>query len=66
LYRDKIKVFYNNKDEAKADNYFEFNDDEYANSNGYIYSYTGLRGDAKNLYRKIKNNEETRVELVKC
>jgi len=28
---------------------------------GYIYAFTGLRGDAKNLYYDIKKGTETRV-----
>jgi hypothetical protein len=53
LYRDKIKVFYNSVAEAKDDNYKELDEKEFKNSTGYVHSYTGLRGDAKNLYRKI-------------
>ena len=51
MYRDKIKVFYNNVSEAKEDNYEEIDENEFKNSTGYVYSYSGLRGDAKNLYR---------------
>jgi lysine/ornithine N-monooxygenase len=38
----------------------------FTNKNGYLYSFTGLRGDAKALYKKIKEGTERRVELVKC
>jgi hypothetical protein len=33
---------------------------------GYIYSFTGLRGDAKNLYKKIISGEDQRSKLVKA
>ena len=33
---------------------------------GYIYSFTGLRGDAKNLYKKIISGEDQRIKLVKA
>lgn len=31
-----------------------------------MYSFTGLRGDAKRMYRSIKNGTEKRVKLVRC
>jgi hypothetical protein len=38
----------------------------FSNKNGYLYSFTGLRGDAKRLYKSIQKGEEKRVELVKA
>lgn len=32
---------------------------------GFLYSFTGLRGNAKALYKKIKKGEEKRIELIK-
>lgn len=51
--------------QAKQDNYHEFNEHLFSNKNGFVYSYTGLRGDAKILYRKVVRGEEKRVKLVK-
>ena len=59
-------MFYGSVKQAKADNYTEFSDFVFSNQNGFVYSYTGLRGDAKQLYRKIKKGDEKRVQLVKC
>jgi len=33
---------------------------------GYIYSFTGLRGDAKRLYADVKSGKENRVQFVKA
>ena len=44
LYRDKIKVFYKNVKEAHESGYYNF---ETQDKDGYVYAYTGLRGDAK-------------------
>jgi hypothetical protein len=33
----------------------------FSNKNGYLYSFTGLRGDAKTLYKQIKEGKEKRV-----
>lgn len=36
------------------------------NDNGYLYSFTGLRGDAKELYRNVMNGNEKKLRLVKA
>ena len=64
LYRDKIKVFYNRVAAAEADGYTEFKKTTFSNKNGYLYSFTGLRGDAKRLYKSITKGEEKRVRLI--
>lgn len=38
--------------EAHADNYTQYDPDKFK-TNGMIYSFTGLRGDAKKLYTDI-------------
>ena len=38
----------------------------FSNPRGFVYSYTGLRGDAKRMYSKIISGEEKRVKLVKA
>ena len=52
--------------DAEAQGYGEFKKNLFSNQNGYLYSFTGLRGDAKKLYKSIKEGKEKRVELVKC
>lgn len=49
---------------AYADNYSEFKSTVFTNKNGYLYSFTGLRGDAKSLYKAIKDGKEKRVQLI--
>ena len=50
LYRDHIRVFYNKVRDAEMDGYHEFKEEQFAKKDGYLYSFTGLRGDAKELY----------------
>ena len=38
----------------------------FTNKNGYLYSFTGLRGDAKALYKAVKDGKEKRVQLIQC
>ena len=64
MYRDKIKVFYNQVRAAEADGYGEFKKTCFTNKSGYLYSFTGLRGDAKRLYKSITKGEEKRVRLI--
>ena len=54
LYRDKIRVFYDTVSAAKKDNYKEYDKNLFPKNNTILYGYTGLRGDAKALYRNIK------------
>ena len=53
LYRDHIRVFYNKVSDAEMDGYSEFAADKFSKKDGYLYSFTGLRGDAKELYLRI-------------
>ena len=66
LYRDRIRVFYSRVQQARAEGYSEFKPLQFSNKNGFLYSFTGLRGDAKRLYKAIKNGSEKRVRLVKA
>ena len=65
LYRDRIRVFYSNLAAARLDGYNDFNPHLFTRENGYLYSYTGLRGNAKTLYKKIMSGEEKRIKLIK-
>lgn len=66
MYKDRIKVFYNKVSQAVEDGYNDYKHHCFKNKNGYLYSFTGLRGDAKNLYQDIVNGKEKRVQLVKA
>lgn len=66
LYRDKIRVFYPTVTQAKQDGYTDFNDKIFSRKDGYLYSYTGLRGNAKNLYKRVINGAEKRIKLVQA
>jgi len=66
LYRDKLRVFYATVKAAKEDNYCQYNENVFSNNNGYVYSYSGLRGDAKKLFRDVNKGVEKRVKFVKA
>ena len=61
LYRDKIKVFYSQVKHAEYDGYTDFKAYNYSKKGGFLYSFTGLRGDAKRLYKSCAKGEEKRV-----
>jgi hypothetical protein len=65
LYRDKIRVFYNTVKVAKSDGYTQYNEQTFSNPNGFLYSYTGLRGDSRRLYYRIRTGAEKRVQCIK-
>ena len=66
LYRDKIKVFFKTSADAQKANYHDYEKEKYRQKDGYVYSFTGLRGDAKNLYLRVKSGAEKRVKFVKA
>jgi hypothetical protein len=39
--------------DAEMDGYNEFETEKFSKKDGYLYSFTGLRGDAKELYLRI-------------
>lgn len=45
------------------DGYHEFKETEFK-KDGYLYSFTGLRGDAKEMYLRIMRGEEDRISLI--
>ena len=49
LYRDRIKVFFKTTTSAIEAGYRDFDTEERAKKkkDGYVYSFSGLRGDAK-------------------
>jgi hypothetical protein len=53
IYRDHIRVFYNKVTDAEFDGYTEFEKEKFSRRDGYLYSFTGLRGDAKDLYLSV-------------
>ena len=63
LYRDNIKVFFKNKAEANKANYHDY---DKINTQKYVYAFTGLRGDAKDLWFNIRSGVEKRCKLIKA
>ena len=50
IYRDKIRVFYDNIAAAEKDGYEEYDPLMYSKRENCVYGFTGLRSDAKALY----------------
>lgn len=61
IHRTPVKVFYCCKRDADKDKYTDY---QQVNGTGQIHPFGGLRGDAKALYRNIKNGNENRVRLI--
>jgi len=59
-------VFFKTGADAIKAGYHDFDKQRHIAKDGYVYSFTGLRGDAKNLYLRVKNGQEKRVEFVKA
>jgi hypothetical protein len=66
VYRDQIKVFYGQVQNAQKDGYTDYNTTVFSNKKGFLYSFTGLRGDARMLYKSVQSGKEKRVKLVRC
>ena len=63
--RDKVKVFYNSIEAASQDNYKDFDRRLDVTRGGIVYPFTGIRGDAKELYRLIQQGKEERVKIIR-
>jgi len=57
-------VFYNTVKAAHDDGYFEYDKKKFPKILGLLYGFTGLRGDAKDLYKEIKTGKEKRIKLI--
>lgn len=66
IYRDRIKVHYSSVAQAQSDGYSEFDSKLDVSKGGVVYPFTGLRGDAKELYRSIMKRKEKSVRLVQA
>jgi IS1 family transposase len=66
LYKDHVKVYYHSEKDAQNDGYNVYDPKKACNKNGNIYPFIGIRGDAKELYRRIVHGSEKRVKLIKC
>lgn len=64
LHRSPIRVFYGTPGEARNDGYENIG--IVNKSTGQIHPFGGLRGDAKALWRNIRDQKETRVRLIKA
>ncbi|MEK7673239.1 MAG: hypothetical protein AAB373_05125 [Patescibacteria group bacterium] len=65
LHRSDIKLFYNSIAEAEADGY-EFDPvEDVCLPTGKVFRYSGLRGNAKQLYKDVCEGTESRVKLQK-
>eukprot|EP00658_Telonema_sp_P-2_P085121 TRINITY_DN9633_c0_g1_i4.p1 TRINITY_DN9633_c0_g1~~TRINITY_DN9633_c0_g1_i4.p1 ORF type:complete len:497 (+),score=117.54 TRINITY_DN9633_c0_g1_i4:260-1750(+) len=64
VHRSKIRLYYNSAAEARKDGYADIDDDSTSRS-GKINLFSGLRGDAKQLYKDIASGKEKRVQLCK-
>lgn len=64
IHKSIIKVSYLSVEDAEKDNYTTY-DQKCLNTKGRIYPFVGIRADAKELFRSIKKEIESRVSLFK-
>ena len=64
LYRGEIRVFFDSVQSAQKEGYTSYDEKVYTKFLGFLYGYTGLRGDAKKLYLDIKKGDEKRIQLI--
>lgn len=68
LYRDKIKVYYSSQAAAHGDEYYDGDNQGRltTSSSGIVFPFTGIRGDAKELWRRARKGQESRLQLVRA
>lgn len=62
VHRDRVRVFYDTVSAAKKDHYSDFDKNLFPKNSCILYGYTGLRGDAKDMYKNLK--KEPKIQLV--
>ena len=62
VHRDRVRVFYDTVNQAKRDKYNDFDKKLFPKGTCIVYGYTGLRGDAKEMYKN--QSKEKRIKLV--
>jgi hypothetical protein len=68
MHRSKLKLFYNNREEALADGYTDFTDEDICPVTKRINRMGGIRWDSKSLLRKLiglGEEKEPRMQLLK-
>lgn len=58
-----LQVFYSSKKEATDAGYTDYSKAN-VNKRGQVYPFSGLRGDARELYQAVMSGKETRVRLL--
>jgi hypothetical protein len=66
IYRNQIKIHYATQKLAQEDCYSSFDPLLDLSRGGIVYPFTGIRGDAKDLWRKVSKGEEKHAELVRA
>eukprot|EP00356_Strombidium_inclinatum_P015727 CAMPEP_0170496556 /NCGR_PEP_ID=MMETSP0208-20121228/22081_1 /TAXON_ID=197538 /ORGANISM="Strombidium inclinatum, Strain S3" /LENGTH=246 /DNA_ID=CAMNT_0010773141 /DNA_START=1486 /DNA_END=2229 /DNA_ORIENTATION=- len=51
---------------AHQDLYYDFDSHLDLSKGGIVYPFTGIRGDAKELWQRIKNGNEKHIELIRA
>lgn len=51
---------------AAQDGYTEYDKKLDLSKGGIVYPFTGIRGDSKELWQKVRNGQERFVELVRA
>jgi hypothetical protein len=66
IYRRNIKVHFSSISEASQANYYEFNKELDLSKGGIVYPFTGIRGDSKELWSKVKMGKLPNVSLARA
>ena len=66
IYRKQIKVHFASVAEASNHSYKDFDQNLDLSKGGIVYPFTGIRGEAKDLWMAIRNGHVSNVELVRA
>ena len=51
---------------AQADQYYDYDSKLDVSKGGIVFPFTGIRGDAKELWRRIKKGQEDKIQLIRA
>jgi hypothetical protein len=62
LYRNRLRIFYPSAEEALLDNYLDFTAQDICPVTNRVFRLGGLRGDARQLWRRLSGRPRTEPE----
>lgn len=66
VYRNQIKVHFSTVEYANQENYTSYDKKLDLSQGGIVYPFTGIRGDAKEIWLRVTKGQEARASFERA